>query len=99
MQFMKRMACLLVFASMFISVSDQRLECWADVRWSVRNVEVRVDMRWACSIFCCSVSICLSTSFWFCRFWFMVIGLRCYTFFCISSSLYGGRSGCASGVN
>ena len=28
-----------------------------------------------------------------------VIGLRCYIFFCISSSLYGGRSGCASGVD
>ena len=45
MQFMKRMAYLLVFASMFISASDERLECWVGVRWSVRDCG---GLGWTC---------------------------------------------------
>ena len=97
MQFMKRMACLLVFASMFISVSDQRLECRAMVcqeLWRLgwicggRVVYFAVVFRFACR----RRPGFVDSGLW-------VIGLSCYIFFCISSSLYGGRSGCASGVN
>ena len=58
---MKRKACLLVFASMFISSLISVWSVGSVCDGLSRIVEVRVDFRWACSIFRCSVSICLST--------------------------------------